>query len=483
MVDGRWTRRRVLHSALVAGSWLAAGGCRPADDPTETPPPASRSDIPLRVLVCGDAAWGEAISIAWGGISQQPLQITLVDPTAHAEGELVDAAVGLGGAAARSEKTSPLAAAIQSALRSCDVAIVPAGLIADLEEQAAIVPLADDLLHDQQLQLNSWFPVLRQSLMPWGGRPLALPLGCPQPALFTAAGYQDAAETDGGATTTARAEVALPVADGAAAKLFLWQANLAQPPVWLFDRASLQPVIDQPVYVQTLTALQAVYQLAAAGQPLSAGDVWSRIAADDFSLAIAWPATSGDPPRLEPLPDVAVNALPPLPTAAAVSADTRSDRDGGAGEQGNETAVPLLVDVDAPLGVISTSCRQSSAAKRFLVWLAVGEGRQMVRAAIPGLTPLADAASTPDSPDSHWQPYDRYLQQRLASVSLRPSLRLHAYDRYLASLDLQIQACLRGEQTPQQALQATAETWSQLTAEIGSERQAKAWRRAQGLRN
>lgn len=459
MQGDRLNRRRFLSStaAAVAASAVATGCQRGSESPQPASPAntAGRDDLPLRVLLCGQSHAADAIATAWGGISQQPLQLTVMDPTEQDAETLVTGA-------ARSGLTSSLAAEIQTGMKRCDVAIVPAYLIADLDEAELLVPLADDLLSSEQLDLGQWFPVLRESLMPWGGRPVAVPLGCLQPAQFVSANHH-AGDSTAGSTALPR----IPTAGGAAAKLFLWLANQANPPVWLFDRNTMEPVIDGEIYQQTLAAMRQSLQTTAL-DPLLPSDIWQQIATDDFSQAIGWPAVSGDPPRVAPLPDVSVSAELSL-TGDSESASVQAIHS-------------LLPDCEAPLGLISVSCRQSAAAKRFLSWLAAGEGRQMVRAANAGFTPLK-SNDVQDGNAGLDSPYDRFLRQRLTCVSLRPALRIHAADRYLATLDQSLLTCLQGDQSAGDALAAATAQWQQLTADIGVKRQAKAWRMSQGLRN
>src|SRR5690606_17567925 len=142
----------------------------------------------------------------------------------------------------------------------------------------------------------------------------------------------------------------------------------------------------------------------------------------------------------------------------------------------------VMADPEAPLALLSSRCRQTAVAKRFLIWLAGGEGIQMVRDAAPSMTVLrTETQAAPQSGGGGG--YSEFLRTQLASLQLRPTLRLHRYDRYLAALDEQVLACLDGKATAQEALAAATKAWQSLTAEIGEKLQAQAWRQAQGLRN
>jgi hypothetical protein len=142
----------------------------------------------------------------------------------------------------------------------------------------------------------------------------------------------------------------------------------------------------------------------------------------------------------------------------------------------------VLPDPDAPIGLLSDRCRQSSAAKRFLIWITGGDGSEMVRRFGPGMTPIR-GGETGGEGNANGGAYDQFLKDRLASPQLRPTVRLHGYDRYMAALDEQVLACLDGNRSPADALAAAAQSWSAITAKLGTDRQARAWRLVQGLRN
>ncbi len=475
------------------------GGCRQSD-PTEDVP-ATRSDVPLRVTLVGSEAWAEAIRTAWGGVSEQPLDIRVVERTAG------------------SPQSAGLTERTLGALANSDVAIVPCGLTPDLVEAEAIVSLGQDLIEDDALRVDQMLSIPREVLMRWAGAAIGIPLGSVQPALLVAGSttvlserkpaaesarasknesenappaipqrWSDflelAAEINSAAPDGVDRVVAEPLADGGAAKSFLWRANDANPAVWLFSRESFEPVLTDDVYVTVLESMRSAGKLNRQPARLSAGEVWSGVAAGEIDLAVAWPAASGDPPRADPLTDVMV-AAPPITDVATndrIAAEQVVAGDPLSGSIRDKIANTMtLPDPDSPLGVIGSRCRQTTVAKRFLVWLAVGEGRQMIRSAGPAMTPLhADNTAVGDSDDSG---YDGLISERLASLQPRPTLRLHAFDRYLDALDARILACLDGQQTAAEALAAASLDWRAITDEIGVDRQARAWRRAQGLRN
>jgi hypothetical protein len=393
-------------------------------------------------------------------------------------------------ATAGAKVTSAFAANLVAAMRRNDVGIVPCGAMADLDETASSITLGPDVTEDAGLAADRFFPVIGQALMRWRGEPSALPLGCVQPAMLIAADMSTAPGDGGSAgvpeswdrfievaerlrasSTDDAPMVAEPLAGGAAAKMFLWRASDAGPSVWLFDRESFEPVLTDEVYVRTLETMRAC-AATYGGRRLTAGEVWGGVAGGTIKLAIGWPGLSSDPPRVESIGDVLVAPLP-IDGGAAT---------GGSGVENSETFSAVLPDPDAPIGLLSDRCRQSSAAKRFLIWITGGDGSEMVRRFGPGMTPIR-GGETGGEGNANGGAYDQFLKDRLASPQLRPTVRLHGYDRYMAALDEQVLACLDGNRSPVDALAATAKSWSAITAKMGTDRQARAWRLAQGLRN
>lgn len=428
--------------------------------------------MPLRVLLCGSAAWADAISTAWGGVAEQPLVIDTLAPPSS------DAAA----AADQQEAVEGFGSRVAEKMKVNDLAIVPCGLLPELATARAFTPLGNGFMDEAQLGGDAILPVLREASMRWAGESVAIPLGSVQPALLlsgelaaenaelpkTWEAFIEAAEHLQAASPGNEPVVAEPLAGGAAAKLFLWRASDAAPAVWLFNRETFQPVLSDDVYVQTLETMRACARLYG-DQRLTPGEVWQRLAGGQLKMALGWPGAAGDPPRVETLGDALVGPLPraPQPEADQAVAPPRP--------QG------VMADPEAPLALLSSRCRQTAVAKRFLVWLAGGEGSQMVRDAAPSMTVLR--ADPPAAPPAGGGSYSEYLRTQLASLQLRPTLRLHRYDRYLAALDEQVLACVNGKATAQEALAAATEAWQALTAEVGEKLQAQAWRQAQGLRN
>lgn len=465
MLDSTLSNRRRFIATSAAGSLLLLGCNRPA---AETSPATStvRRDVPLRILLCGNRRWAETLTTAWSGIAEQPLQINVLDPTE------VDAESWQG--------------KVIEAMNVCDVAIVPTGLLAAIDGASALTPLNEGILGESGLNASTFYPVLREGAMKFAGRTVAVPLGAIQPAVVQRTDGDDSqwnaldrwdayieaiSKLNRGKSEPVAAE---PLAGGGAVQMFLWRANASNPPVWLFDREAFSPVIDTKSYVDVLeTMKQCVSQYGE--ERLTAGEVWSRIATGKLRMAIAWPAAHSTIDRIEEAVDCQFSLLP---TAKA------SDL----------TPVQTLVSDESPVAVISSQCRQSEAAQRFITWLAGGEGTGMIRDAVTGLTELRSsslASSTTEgdeirssetrSTETSTDRYDVILSKSLSSLSIRTPLQLMQYRKYTDVLDAAVLSCLSGNRSPQAALSAASKSWSELTESVGAKLQAKAWRKAQGL--
>ena len=526
-------RRDFLITAAPAGAALITA-CRKTEE-TSVPVAPPRSEVPLRVLLWGTPATAQAIRTAWGGVSNQPLAIETFSPfvtpadgaaakdgAASTDGQSL--VVGEGDAKGGQKGFAERAA---EALTRNDLAVIPCGLVAELSQRSSIVSLAPDLLATLA-EAGPWLDAIEVALVNWVGKPVGVPLGSPQPALMIAEGtsaagvspesppttwdgYIAAAKELGKSATGDFPKVAEPLAGGDAAKSFLWRAIDAGPEVWLFDRETFEPVLESEAYVRALETMRACAE-SYGGKRLTAGEVWAGVADGRLAMAIGWPALTADVEAFPSLGQVWVGS-PPRGVGEAASPDTPS--------ASSVANWPILTDPEAPLGVISGSCRQTAAAKRFLGWLAGGDGSELVRGALPGMTvcrkdtdggPASGASSAPFAAPGGPSPagrqggpspagrqggassagqqggsaagplYDNYLKMRLRSSQVRPTLRLLGYDRYLAALDRAVIDCLDGKVTAAEGLAQASAAWKELTKEYGREGQAKVWRYSQGLR-
>jgi hypothetical protein len=249
--------------------------------------------------------------------------------------------------------------------------------------------------------------------------------------------------------------------------------------------------LESEAYVRALETMRACAE-SYGGKRLTAGEVWAGVADGRLAMAIGWPALTADVEAFPSLGQVLVGS-PPRGVGEAASPDAEL-----APSVANWA---ILTDPEAPLAVISGSCRQTAAAKRFLGWLAGGDGSELVRGALPGMTvcrkdtdggPAGGASSAgrqggaspagQQGGSAAGPLYDNYLKMRLRSSQVRPTLRLLGYDRYLAALDRAVIDCLDGKVTAAEGLAQASAAWKELTKGYGREEQAKVWRYSQGLR-
>jgi hypothetical protein len=467
---------------ITAAGGATMLGCNRGSDEAKAPAAAApRRDVPLRVLLCGTAAWSEALKTAWSGIAEQSLQINVLDPS------IIEA--------------KAWQASVVKALPSCDVAIVPSGLIPAIEAASGLTPPSNELLGPEGIDSSTLFTMLREGLMKFGGRSVAIPLGAIQPALAIklSAGegqaisppndwqayIELAAQLNAGEDADPKEPfVAEPLAGGAAAKMFLWRASAAEPEVWLFERESFKPVIDSPPYVEVLESMKQCTEQYR-GARLTVGEVWSRIASGQLKMAIGWPAVSTNAERIEEVAEYEFTAMPRTSKASQPIDEV----------SGLPIVAPnaTLLDVDSPVVILSSHCRQTDSAKRFLKWAVDGEGTGMIKNAVSGLTDVRTSNAGTSSESGSDAPemasadvlkggdYSAVLKGALSSLRIRTPLQLLDYRRYEQALDEAVLACLDGKQSASEALSSAAKSWQVLTTEIGTKPQSQAWRKAQGL--
>ncbi len=451
-------RRSFLLASLSTST--VALGCRPATEPTTAPPSTTRRDVPLRVVLAGPKRASEVIKTAWSAVSEQPLEINVLDPT--------------------NVPLSNWDNAIVQAMQKADLGIVPSGVTASLAQARLIANWRSESSSpvEEENPSDELFPVLLENVAQFGGQRIGQPLGASVPALMFAASdegnriqtpqtwldYESLVEQLTAKGT--RAVCAEPLAGGAAANMFLWRTSNYQPPVWLFDRENLKPAIDSEVYVKSLESLARCAKLYGSKR-LSAGEVWQQVAAGKLQLALGWPAVHSDN---ELIADAEQSRFAPLPFGETPQQLPASPAQG-------------LVSAEALVAIVSSKCRQSEAARRLAMWLSGTEGTSMIRDSIDGYSILAagDSSRTKPPAGTLADSYEQVLSIELSKVVIRPSLRIVRYRDYLQTLDQAVLDCLDGKLTAAKALEQTAESWAKLHAEVGIDKQSKAWRMAQGL--
>ena len=144
-----------------------------------------------------------------------------------------------------------------------------------------------------------------------------------------------------------------------------------------------------------------------------------------------------------------------------------------------------MLDPFSPVISLSSNCRQSAVAKRFIQWISGGVGSESVRQRVEGMTeirssPAEGFAGQPGSGSA--TSYDRWLAERLSAPITIATLQILRGSEYYTALDSQVLRALQGEATPEQALAEVSSRWQATTKQVGLDPQKRAWRRAQGMR-
>ena len=426
-------RRRLLVGS-TALAIHAAVGCRQDTEVTIDATP-ERRDVPLRITLVGDEKDAESIRRGWAAVTEHPVSMQSMELNRADAGSLAE---------------SLLAVAKKS-----DLVVYPLALVAELVAREAIVALSDDEFDQIGGGAGNLFPALRNGVGRYAGEHFGVPLGASLPALLSVEdpgavaswqAYDDLVEHEWSSMAGE------PSSPGWAGAMFLWRtAGLKN---WLFSRENLQPLIDAEPSVEALELMvqtNARYKL----QQQTPDQIWSATKSGALQGGIGFPQTSIDSEI-----QFHVGNLPAI----------------------NETS-RVLLDPFSPLISLTSNCRQSATAKRFMQWISSGEGSGTVRQRVAGMTDLrrSSGAGGPSESISGGS-YQQWLATRLNSPVTMPTLQILQGGEYYAALDQQISRALTGDATPRQALAEVAKQWQATTEKVGVDKQLRAWRRAQGMR-
>ena len=153
----------------------------------------------------------------------------------------------------------------------------------------------------------------------------------------------------------------------------------------------------------------------------------------------------------------------------------RSDEDFG---------IPLL-GFTGRIGSVVHGAESPQAAFQFLTWLAskrwssevlpASEATSMFRQSqVADPSPWTGPAVTSAAATEYGQILATVLHQHEAVYALR----IPGEAEYMAALDDAVHAAVSGKQSPQQALDATAEKWKSITSRLGQQQQLEAYRRS-----
>jgi ABC-type glycerol-3-phosphate transport system substrate-binding protein len=497
--DGLAPQDRASQGASAAQRWLLIVlvsfglGCEarrtasPAgqkeNSSTATPP------VALRVAVVDDPALGRSIVRQWQAHSQDPIELLEIS----------------------SEQA-------RADLPPADVAIFPSPLLGDLVSERQVVPWSDRASDasstdselsaaDDEYDWPDVFPWLRRRELRWGNELYGVSFGSPQLLLLYRSDllalwqlsppstWREYEQLCGAVQDriTASSESAPrfatlePLSDGWAARCLLARAAayVQHPNQYstLFRFTTMESLIAEEPFVRALEELVAsVRGLPADAQSLGPDAVLARLLAGDAVMGITWPAAARDPKL--PVVPASTFAVQPLPGAGEVYSMSARNWQPSANESAQR--VPLL-GIAGRMGAVTRQARSAQTSRDFLMWLTRAEVSLTVANSSPATTlfrhshtaqpqlwvdpPLAPIAGQ----------YVEAMIQNQQQLSAMMMLRIPGADRYLGALDEAVRAAVDGQSTPQEALTEVARQWTELTDELGLDRQRQAYEASLGL--
>ncbi|WP_182866144.1 hypothetical protein [Stieleria mannarensis] len=434
--------------SILAASMIAGCGDSGSDDAGSgrDAAPAARTDVPLRILLVGDASVAESIQLAWSMTHEHPLEIEVFDPAGE----------------------SPAVRFTRQMLLS-DVAITPHSYLGEIHAEDAAVRFSAELLKEYQKEYGKPLPAVINSLGDYGGSTWGVAVGAKMLARL-AIDSQSQCETwseyhdwvkglDG--------KAAEPLAPGWAASSFLNRCASTFTRRWLFNRTTMKPEIDSEDYVAALEQLAATAGLYASSA-MTPGQIWQAIAGGELVGGIGYEAPAV---ASEPATEEAPTDEPP---------QEREEFDISVFDCPQETETDQLwLGPQTPLACLSSGCRQTNASKQFIGWLSGGQRISTVR---QQSELFSQTRTSPENESMQsGSAYVRWLVERLQTLQVAPGLVLPGADRYYQVLDRQVRRCLAGEQSAAEALAEAATQWDAITDEIGRIQQSVAWKRTLGF--
>ncbi len=489
-------RRHTLrtHAGPLLGliaAVLVLAGC-PSPEPEAPEPEAPLAGTELRLTIVADPAMArsaERLRGEWN--AQTGGRFSVAEATA----EEVLAAASLPG----------------------DAVIVPSALLGPLAQRDGIAPVrprtpsADPFAAQPSAQPSARaaaraavFEALRRGEAVWGATAMGIPFGSPVLVCYYRADLLKQVDRRPPRTWEEYRTLACLLADAnpgaevwhgameplgpgwAGVVLLARAAPYAKHPanysVW-FDIQTMAPLIAGPPFVRALEELVEAAKLGPAESLEFDPDAVRRAFwSGRTAMALSWPtAAAADVPR-----DAAFGAgFAELPGSGKVYNISRTRWD--ARPEDGCSYVPLLA-IAGRLGVVSREAAHPGAAQELLAWLSGPEWSTTVSARSPTTTlfrreHLAAPGVWVEPPVGRGAAaqYAKATEAALGRRHWVTALRIPGRERYLAALDQAVHAAVRGEASPQEALDTAAASWRATTDALGADAQRTAYRRSLGL--
>jgi len=475
-------------SLPARGLWLLAiaAGCSSQPAEQRAVEPTARIALPLRVLVIDDPELSVVIQREWDsrtGAHSKIAQLTSAEFLAQPRERL-----------------------------GADVVVYPGGLLGELAERSLISPLDARAVEDVVFDRPDLLPLTRLHEISWGEQVYAVPFGSPQFTLFYRADIFSALGLAPPTTWTEYQQLVERLADRAAVGDFApaseipW-SGVAEPLAdgwagpWLlaraasyarhrsqystlFDYRTMEPLIAGPPFVRALEELSAAAKHASS-EPLTLTETRRRFLAGQCAMAISWPSRADDasPETAGPRENwIGVAELPGSPDVYNFRTSQWERR-----AEDEDPHVTLLA-VSGRLGSITAECRQTQPALGLLFLLTSRELGAQVSSTSQHTTLFRESQL---GQVSLWtdrafdgeaaRQYGAALQASQSRTAWIASLSIPGRALYLAALDDAVRTVVAGQATSEDALQAAAQRWREVTDTLGQERQQRAYTRSLGL--
>jgi multiple sugar transport system substrate-binding protein len=404
-----------------------------------------------------------------------------------------------------------------------DIVIFPAAWLPDFAGAGFLAPLDDFVAADPRIEWEDILPVYRERIVTWGGKIFAVPVDgdCHifyyrkdalenpeyQAKFKEKYGYdlpvpprtwkevRDIAEFFNGWDwdNDGRPEYGVVEArrkdDQAYWTFFSRAAGYVsipgQPGGLFFDPETMKPLINSPGHVKALEDYIEIMKFGVPGMiNMDSGEIRTVFIAGEAAMAIDW----GDIGVMaETDPSSVVKGK--VGFAILPGSTTVWDYKKGEWVQFDEPNQAPYLAFGGWVAAIDAKSQNLEAAYDFISFLASpANSYRSVTTSETGFNPYrythfetlsgwvgfgfgADAAAE----------YLAAIQETIGHPNVQPDLRIPGGARYFEALDAELALAAAGQKSPQEALDAVAEAWEQITEELGRENQLKAYRLSLGL--
>lgn len=399
-----------------------------------------------------------------------------------------------------------------------DVIIYPPALIGELVSRSRIAEIPRAVWSDtEQLNSKELLRHARSTSVRTGRSTWAVPLGSPQLVMFYRRDVLEELETsvpetweefdalvqklrntqtlsDGSGNNLPTA-VGIPLKNGWAGRIFVSRVaayvRARGKLSILFDRDSMEPLIETQPFVEALTNLKANLQgnNNDSSNWKTAKEIYLEMVNGRLAVALSWPSSqftqSEDGSGFDQSKVIDAIEIARLPGSFRWfdGGDT-----GWAARDKMDSPHVDVIGFDGLIASVNQKSGHSLTAHEFLKWLpskaisltTMTESSRSgpFRASHLGdLTRWTGDAISPETSQQYGDVIQQINQESVAFVFPR----IPGHSRYLNALDAAIEKCLRGELEPLAALKEAAEKWREITTELDAKTQRANLRRDEGI--